>query len=157
MDILLPDWITIVGLTLLLGYCAYQDIVNQTIPILWVGIALGVITALSFLSYPNQIDLMNRVFGAVIGFVPFLILALSAKGGGGDAILMGTVGWFTKAFGFCYILLFATGFYLLYFGIRCLVYVKRGIPCKQALSEQYPYAPFVLCGWILYLIFGAVL
>lgn len=92
----------------------------------------------AFLDQPK--DYVQSLFGLLIGFVPFFIIALAGHGGGGDALLAGAVGWTMHLYITAYTLLFSTALYAVVLIIAVLVTGDK--------KKQFPFAPFMLAGWI---------
>ena len=73
--------------------------------------------------------------GAFLGFFPLFIIALFGSGGGGDALLAGTLGFILPFRFAAYLLLLASILYVLILAV--LVWKKKN------RKLQLPYAPFL--------------
>ena len=82
--------------------------------------------------------------GAFLGFFPLFIIALFGSGGGGDALLAGTLGFILPFRFAAYLLLLASILYVLILAV--LVWKKKN------RKLQLPYAPFLGAGWLIMLI-----
>ena len=82
--------------------------------------------------------------GAFLGFFPLFIIALFGSGGGGDALLAGTLGFILPFRFAAYLLLLASILYVLILAV--LVWKKKN------RKLQLPYAPFLGSGWLIVLI-----
>ncbi len=82
--------------------------------------------------------------GAFLGFFPLFIIALFGSGGGGDALLAGTLGFILPFRFAAYLLLLASILYVLILAV--LVWKKKN------RKLQLPYAPFLGAGWLIVLI-----
>ena len=128
-------------------YSAHFDYKNNTIPIFVFSILLAFIIPISVIA--KQFNIIESIFGTLIGISVFLLMALFFEGGGGDVLMMGVLGWILGIRGIAFLILassltycsFATGAML----VNCVC--KR----KNDLRKQYPFAPFVLVGYVVYL------
>ena len=138
---------------LALGVAAVCDSQTGQIPVFLFPVLWALCLPLTFFSY--RFDLMDSVIGCLISVCVFLILAIFFKGGGGDILMMGAVGWCLGIRGTVYLILLSSLFYLIFtlgvFGYR----LAKGKP-GNILTSQYPYAPFVLCGYIVQVLFCIV-
>lgn len=82
--------------------------------------------------------------GAFLGFFPLFIIALFGSGGGGDALLAGTLGFILPFRFAAYLLLLASILYVVILAV--LVWKKKN------RKLQLPYAPFLGSGWLIVLI-----
>lgn len=153
MGVVLPNLITIIVLTITLIICAYTDFTKVTISPIILCSCLAIETGIRFLVYRDH-DWVNSLLGAIIGFGVFFVLAVASKGGGGDALLMGTLGWCVGLYNFACVFVLTSGCYLLFFIGKAIIAKTQHTSMKEILQAQYPYAPFVLFGWIIFLLIG---
>lgn len=87
---------------------------------------------------------LHSFAGLCLGFLPLFVTALAGNGGGGDAVLAGTLG-FILPFRFAACLFLAASFsyiLVLFAAVR-----RTGNP-----KARLPYAPFLALGWFASLI-----
>lgn len=138
---------------LTLAIAAVCDAETGQIPMFLFPVLWALCLPLTFFSY--QFDLVDSVVGCLIGVGIFFVLAIFFDGGGGDILMMGVVGWCLGIRETVYLILLSSLFYLIFtlsvFGYR----LTKGKP-GNILTSQYPYAPFVLCGYIVQVLFCIV-
>lgn len=88
-------------------------------------------------------DIFFSVITGVVIFFVFVIFALFAKGGGGDAIMMGGVGFVLGLLDTLKVIAFAGVIYL------CTALVVHIVKKKKLKYISFPYAPFVLAGFVV--------
>ena len=155
MYITLPHIIIIFTLTIGLSYIAWKDYKEQEISFIALG-AMIVFSVFAML-YSNTFNYLDLGLGVLIGIIPFSLMALTSKGGIGDIFLMGTLGLILGSRGIIYLILLSGLFYLI-FGLVIIYYFSKEEKgsFKEGLKKQYPYAPFVLMGWMAYLVIGFI-
>ena len=122
-----------------LAICLFTDIKKQLISP-WVCLAL--VIAASF--EPGK-DYGMSIVSALIGFLPMLLAAKFGNGGGGDALLLGALGY-TLPFLFSLYLFLLSSF--LYMIVLAAVVIKT-----KDRKKQLPYVPFVFTAWIVLVVF----
>lgn len=123
---------------------------------LWVILA-GFVLSVAGQVIMKDFNILWAAIGLAVGVVPFLIPAILKRGGGGDVILMGACGFVLNAAGICYLIVFSIGIYILFGLSKAVIAKQKGGDVKPALKAQYPFAPFVLFGWVIYLILAIVI
>lgn len=150
----LPEMIMLITVAVVLSVAAIYDIIGGQIPLMLFPVFLGFFMALSIVV--RSFDPLDSLLGMAIGAVAFVLLAWLYDGGGGDIIMMSGLGWCLGAVRFVYVTLAASVFYFLFFLCVLLYYAVRK-RAKEALKKQYPYAPFVLAGYMACLCAGLLL
>ena len=125
---------------------AIYDYNRRIIPIFIFPVLFLFITLLSVLT--GQFHFWDSLLGVYIGFISFLMMAVFYGGGGGDIIMMSALGGILGSRDVMY-LIFASGLIYVVFSLIVLTAFSMKGKCRDALKKQYPYAPFVLAGWIL--------
>lgn len=88
-------------------------------------------------------DLILGLVTGLIAFFVYVLFALFAKGGGGDAIMMGGIGVILGLLDTLKVIAYAG---IIYICAALIVHIVR----KKKLSHIFfPYAPFILSGYIL--------
>ncbi len=128
--------LVITGIAILI--CTITDIRNGTIFPL---VCLALVIAAAF--EPGK-DYALSLISAGISFSILFIIARFGKGGDGDALLNGAVGFTLPLMYMLYVFLIASVAYALVLGFFILRTHNR--------EMQLPYAPFILVGWIVTLI-----
>lgn len=86
------------------------------------------------------------LIGLVVFFGVFFFCALFGKGGGGDAIMLGSVGAVFYVLDTALIVLAASFIYCCFAIIRTVIKKESFWKLKKV---QYPYAPFVSIGFVI--------
>lgn len=126
---------------------AVWDIKGGTIPGHLFPCLFGLFVPLVILS--DGFYWLSSVIGLLIGMLCFYIMARFFDGGGGDILMMSVLGWCLGARRLVYIILLASGVYLLFSLGVMVVYLIQKKKVREALTNQYPYAPFVLIGYVI--------
>lgn len=125
-------WFVVIALLIV---ATYTDCKKGTIPVT-VFIITPIITTVWCEFKYNQYDYLSSILGLVVlGLLYFI--ATFMGGGGGDVVMMASLGWMLGIRTSLYIALFASIFYLL--SILYLRIVKK----RKEKSLTLPYAPFV--------------
>ena len=134
-----------VVIAIFLIIASLYDLTGGMIPMHLFPCLFGLFAPLVILS--ENFSILNSVLGLLIGMFCFYIMARFYDGGGGDILMMAVLGWCLGAKRLVYIVLLASGVYLLFSLIVMAVYWLRKKAVREALTNQYPYAPFVLIGY----------
>ena len=138
-------------LFLFLTVAAVYDATTGEIPIYLFPVLWAFCLPFTFFSY--QFNLLDSIIGCLISVGVFFVLAVFFNGGGGDILMMGAVGWCLGICGTVYLILLSSLLYLIFsFGVFGYRLIKR--KPLNILTQQYPYAPFVLCGYIVQVLFS---
>lgn len=117
-------------------YASYTDIKREEIP-LWLFPSVSVLHTLIFY---KSIVWKWSIIGLLIGVLSFTFLAVFFNGGGGDIIMMGTLGFVIGPKNFMYITIISS--------ILCLCfYILKKV-------KKAPYVPFVALSYVFFLIGG---
>lgn len=119
----------------LLVISTYTDCKNGTIPI-WLYIVTPICTTIWYQYHFNEFDYMSSTLGFFILGSIYLV-AVFWGGGGGDVIMMASLGWMLGIKAGLYIALMASFIYLI--AILYMRIIKKNKDKKLTL----PYAPFV--------------
>lgn len=115
---------------------AVIDYKTRTIPIFLFPIS-GIIFTVSYLLINGTFSFLNGLIAAVIGILSFLALALFFDGGGGDIIMMATIGWCVGIKTFIYIVIISCI-------INNIVVIYLKTRKKQSITKTtVPFAPSV--------------
>lgn len=125
---------------LALSYSAYTDKKRGEIPIWLFPFLLAIFLLFRF----NEINWFDSLIGLFIGFVTFLAMAVFFNGGGGDVIMMSSIGFICGVKPLLYISMIASVILLIYYSFH-----------KN--KKEVPYAPFVLIAYIIFLIGGFII
>lgn len=136
----LPNVYSILIVSFVLIACTITDIKNKTIEP-WL---CGVLVVASCLD-PSK-DYKWSLIGLAVGFIPFFLLALVGHGGGGDALLMGAIGWSVSIYCLADMMLYSTMLYALVLAVWVFITKDK--------KKQLPFAPFVLAAWVFLLMIG---
>jgi len=141
---------TVIVITVMLVIATYFDCKYGTIPIILLPILPAIILPLAILS--GQTAMIDSLIGLLIGAAAFWAIALFFEGGGGDILMMGVLGWCLGVRGIIILILASSVLYATFATSVIVVYAiqKRA---KDALKKQYPFAPFVLAGFFVCLLF----
>ena len=112
------------------------DIKKREIPI-WL---FPLISVLFLIFHQQPINLTFSIVGCLIGIAAFTIMALFFEGGGGDIIMMGSIGLMYGPIALAVIITISS--------FLCLIYRL------YSKATTVPYAPFVLLAYILFFIGG---
>lgn len=134
----MPTLFEIIATGVVLVICVITDIRKN---IIWPWLCILLVVVASF--EPNK-DFGMSALTAAIGFLPMFVIAVIGKGGGGDALLMGALGY-TLPFIFSLYMYLASSMY--YVIVLSVVVIKT-----KDSKKQLPYAPFVFAGWLTMLI-----
>lgn len=144
--------------SVVLAICTYTDIKTHTL-FLPLILSLPVLTTFYWLVAWHPEMLLYALWGMILGTLPYFILALAGKGGGGDAILMGCIGFAIGILNIIYLIIFTSALYVLFLlGVIIARKANRkslDSPDQMSIKKiRYPYAPFVLSGWVVFMIFS---
>jgi len=145
---------TAIAILVILLIATYFDCKDGTIPILLFPLLPALIVPISVIY--GQPEIINSLIGMLIGAATFFILAIWFEGGGGDILMMGVLGWCLGIRGILILILVSSVTYTIFATAVIGVYAMQK-RTKEALRNQYPFAPFVLAGFILCLIFNWIL
>lgn len=123
------------GITLMI--CTITDLNNHKIFPL-IPILLFIVSSFD----PDKNYIASLITG-LLCFAPLFISARFGKGGEGDSLVMGAVGYATPTMFGLYTLLVASVSYLITL-IFVMIATKRKV-------KQLPYVPFILIGWLVVL------
>lgn|GEM_PF-1312383 len=142
---------TTVAIAVALVIATYYDCKSGVIPIFLFPVLPAVILPLAVVS--GQMDIVYSFIGLLIGALTFWSLAFFFDGGGGDILMMSALGWCLGIRGIIILILASSVIYAVFATIVIGIYAikKRA---KEALEKQYPFAPFVLAGFLVCLLFG---
>ena len=151
MSIAIYQQCTVLVIFVVLIVATYYDCKSSIIPLYLFPVLAGVVIPLSVIH--GQPQIADSLFGMLIGICTFFFLALFFKGGGADILMMGVLGWCFGVHGTIILILASSGIYALFATIMlCYCYfIKKEI---DVLRKQYPFAPFVLTGYVICLLFG---
>lgn len=151
MPIAIYQQCTALAIFITLLVATYYDCKSSIIPFYLFPILVGVVVPLSVIYGKPQI--IDSLIGLLIGASTFLALAIFFNGGGADILMMGTLGWCLGVRGTIILILASSGIYALFATIVVCycAFIKKE---KGALHKQYPFAPFVLAGYIICMLFG---
>ena len=142
-------WI-ILAVTVALGLSAWEDYKTEEISLVSVG--LMILTKSVFILLNPEINTLYASFvGLGISAFPFLIMAILGKGGIGDILLMGALGFAVGIIPVIRIILIASIIYILFGMYQIGKMEPSDNRVKEGLKTQYPYAPSVFIAWIIYL------
>jgi Flp pilus assembly protein protease CpaA len=134
-----PSLYSLIASGIALVICLVTDLKSKTIcP--WVCLAL--IVAASF--EPHK-DYVTSIIVALIGFLPMVLAAKFGNGGGGDALLIGALGYTLPSLFSLYMFLLASFFYVVVLAVVVIATKDR--------KKQLPYVPFVFAAWLVLLVF----
>lgn len=121
---------------------SYTDIKSRKIPVWLFPTATVIVTVIRFIG--NEYNIFAMIAGFMLFFWIFFLGAVFAKGGGGDAIMMGCVGAMIYPLNTIYVFILSGAVYMLC-GI-VLVIIKKN---KNKLRKMtFPYAPFAGVGFV---------
>lgn len=123
------------------------DIIGGMIPLHLFPCLFGLFVPLVIFS--DGFNLLSSVLGLLLGLFCFYIMARFFDGGGGDILMMAVLGWCLGIKRLIAVIFLSSGIYLVFFIGLALVKLLKKRKLKELLREQYPYAPFVLGGYIL--------
>lgn len=126
---------------------SYTDIKSGKIPIWLFPTAALISLVVEFCD--GTLDILMSAIGGVAFFVLFVLIAMFAKGGGGDAIMMGCLG---LVFGVLNVMrmVMVTGVIYIVFGIIIMLIKSKNKSFKNLMKSRFPYAPFAGAGYIVY-------
>lgn len=105
----------------------------------WVCLALVIAAAFE----PGK-DYVMSVIGTFIGFAPLFIVARFGKGGDGDSLLNGAIGFTLPLMYMLYMFLVTSVLYAV---------VLAGVVIRtRNMEKQLPFVPFLMAGWIVMLV-----
>jgi len=134
----MPTLFEIIATGIVLVICVVTDI-RKNIIFPWLCGLLVLVASFE----PNK-DFGMSILTAAIGFIPMFIIAVLGKGGGGDSLLMGALGYTLPFIFSLYMYLVASLYYVL---VLSAVVIKT-----KDKKKQLPYAPFVFASWLTVLI-----
>ena len=137
---MLPGVYSLILVTLFLVACTVTDIRNRTVsPPLCLCLV-----CLSLLEIPK--DYLQSLYGFLIAFLPFFLVALFGSGGGGDALMAGAVGWVCGPRLSAYTSFLSSAYYaVVLLLVVCLTRDRK---------KQLPFAPFLLAAWLTLVVPG---
>ena len=154
MSLMIYQQCTSLAIIVVLLIATYYDCKDSTIPIYLFPVFTAIIVPTSIIY--GQPILIESMIGLLIGTVTFLGLAIFFDGGGADIMMMGILGWCLGVHGIVTLILISSAIYTIFAtGWLCYrAFIKKE---KGSLRKQFPFAPFVLSGYIICLLFGWLL
>jgi len=151
MSIEIYQQATVLAIFIVLLAATYYDCKSSIIPIYLFPILAVIVVPLSIIH--GQPLLIESLMGLLIGVGTFMFLALLFKGGGGDIIMMGILGWCLGIRGTLMLIFLASGIYTAVATVLICycAFIKKE---KNVLRKQYPFALFVLAGFMIGLLSG---
>lgn len=134
-------------ITVFLVIAAVFDARGGVIPVYLFPCLFGVMIPILVLT--GDFHVFSSFVGLLLGLFCFLIMALFFGGGGGDILMMAVLGFCLGAKKLVYIILLAGCVYLLFSLLVILLRLLRKKTVCEIWKKQYPYAPFVLIGYII--------
>lgn len=152
MSELITVYFPYIVIAVFLIVAAVYDIIGGMIPMHLFPCLFGMFFPLVILS--DNFSLLRSLAGLFLGVFCFYIMARLFDGGGGDILMMAVLGWCLGIKGLIYIILLSCGCYLVFFLVMLCVRIFSKKNVREILREQYPYAPFVLVGYIICCLLG---
>lgn len=147
----MTEWICIylpyIVIAVFLIIAAVFDARGGVIPIYLFPCLFGLFVP--FVVLTGNYNLLSSFAGLLLGLFCFYIMARFFGGGGGDILMMSVLGFCLGVKKLAYIILLAGCTYLLFILVVMLIRLIRKKPVREILTRQYPYAPFVLTGYIV--------
>ena len=151
MSIAIYQQCTALAILAVLLIATFYDCKSSIIPLYLFPTLVAAIVPLAVISGQPQIT--DSLIGMLIGTGTFLTLAIFFKGGGADILMMGTLGWCLGVRGVIILTLASSVVYSVFASIVVLYCLFKKRP-REFLHKQYPFAPFILTGYIVCLLFG---
>lgn len=131
---------------------AVYDLLGGEIPIHLFPMLFGLFFGLSFIT--GDFSFLSSTLGLILGAFLFWIMARFFDGGGGDIIMMSVLGWCLGLRPFVRLVFVSSALYFVFSICLLAVGAIRRKRLKELIKEQYPYAPFVLAGYLICLFAG---
>lgn len=97
-------------------------------------------------------DISPYIMGFFAGFSLFLFIALKGKGGGGDAIMMGSIGLIFGMTRLVEIFIIAIAIMSLF----VIGYIIYSVIKRSKMNFYFPLAPFILGGFVIDIIYNFI-
>lgn len=152
MNELLCTYFPYIVIGIFLTVAAIYDVIGGMIPLHLFPCLFGLFIPLMILS--DDFSLLNSLIGLIVGVFCFYIMARFFDGGGGDILMMAVLGWCLGINGLVRIIFIACALYFVFFLGILIVWVIQKKKVREILSKQYPYAPFVLVGYVICCLHG---
>ena len=94
--------------------------------------------------WEGSFELLPSLIGFFVWFTLYILFALFAGSGGGDAIMMGSMGFMTYAFPTLKVTIISIAVYIL---TVIAIVISKGSELDRKKRIQLPYAPFVGIGY----------
>ncbi|MBP1535707.1 MAG: hypothetical protein IK990_14975 [Ruminiclostridium sp.] len=125
-----------------LAIASFTDIRKGEIPIWVFPSAAILVCAVRF--WEGSFDLMASLIGFFIYFSLYILFALFAESGGGDAIMMGSMGFMIYAYPTLKVIIISLVVYVV---TVIAIVISKGAELDRSKRLQLPYAPFVGIGY----------
>ena len=125
-----------------LAIASFTDIRKGEIPV-WVFPSAAILVC-TVRFWEGSFDLMSSIIGFFIYFTIYILFALFAKSGGGDAIMMGSMGFMIYAYPTLKVIIISL---LVYIVTVIAIVISKGAELDRNKRLQLPYAPFVGIGY----------
>lgn len=125
-----------------LAIASFTDIRKGEIPV-WVFPSAAILVC-TVRFWEGSFDLMSSIIGFFIYFTIYILFALFAKSGGGDAIMMGSMGFMIYAYPTLKVIIISL---LVYIVTVIAIVISKGAELDRSKRLQLPYAPFVGIGY----------
>ena len=121
-----------------LAIASFTDIRKGEIPI-WVFPSAAILVS-TVRCWEGSFDLMASLIGFFIYFSIYILFALFGKSGGGDAIMMGIMGFMIYAYPTLKVIIISLVAYIV---TVIAIVISKGAELDRSKRLQLPYAPFV--------------
>ena len=125
-----------------LAIASFTDIHKGEIP-LWLFPSSIILVCTVRLS-EGSFELLPSLIGFFVWFTLYILFALFAGSGGGDAIMMGSMGFMIYAFPTLKVTIISIAVYIL---TVVAIVISKGSELDRKKRIQLPYAPFVGIGY----------
>ncbi len=125
-----------------LAIASFTDIKKGEIPIWLFPSATILVCVVRF--WDGSFDIMSSAIGFFIYFTIYNMFALFAKSGGGDAIMMGSIGFMIYAYPTLKVIIISVVVYIV---TVIAIVISKGAELDRRKRLQLPYAPFVGIGY----------
>ena len=125
-----------------LAIASFTDIRKGEIP-LWL-FPSSIILVCTVRLWEGSFELLSSLIGFFVWFTLYILFALFAGSGGGDAIMMGSMGFMIYAFPTLKVTIISIAVYIL---TVVAIVISKGSELDRKKRIQLPYAPFVGIGY----------
>ena len=125
-----------------LAIASFTDIRKGEIPI-WLFPSAIILVCTTRL-WEGSFELFPSLIGFFVWFTLYILFALFAGSGGGDAIMMGSMGFMIYAFPTLKVTIISIAVYIL---TVVAIVISKGSELDRKKRIQLPYAPFVGIGY----------